>query len=157
MTTDNPVNEPNPQELKGAESTQPAGQDAPPPPRKRRWLRRTLLGIGILVLLLLILLALAPTIASTGWARSIVVNKINQNLNGAVSSREKGTVPLAIVTKKTPHGILDHLYRAALNRPPAGMEEAKILTVYREFLAADRTADDYERWLADLFVRALVA
>src|SRR5205085_1956444 len=84
MTTDNPINEPNPQELKGAESTQPAGQDAPPPPRKRRWLRRTLLGIGILVLLLLILLALAPTIASTGWARSIVVNKINQNLNGHV-------------------------------------------------------------------------
>src|SRR5205085_6623857 len=39
---------------------------------------------GILVLLLLILLALAPTIASTGWARSIVVNKINQNLNGHV-------------------------------------------------------------------------
>jgi hypothetical protein len=60
------------------------------------------------------------------------------DLNGAVSSREKGTVPLAIVTKKTPHGILDHLYRAALNRPPTGMEEAKILTVYRSAPVANR-------------------
>jgi hypothetical protein len=60
------------------------------------------------------------------------------DLNGAVSSREKGTVPLAIVTKKTPHGILDHLYRAALNRPPTGAEEARILAVYRSAPVGNR-------------------
>src|SRR3954447_8665588 len=54
---------------------------APPPKRKRRrwpWV--------ILVLLLLILgvIALAPTIASIGVVRSMVVGKVNNNLNGHV-------------------------------------------------------------------------
>src|SRR5678815_4943727 len=50
------------------------------PKRRRRW------PIVLLVLLLLLglLVALAPTLLSTSPARSFVVGKINQNLNGKV-------------------------------------------------------------------------
>jgi hypothetical protein len=57
---------------------------ATPPPRKRRWLRRTLYVLGGLLVLIIILVLLIPTIASMAWVRSIVVGKINDNLNGKV-------------------------------------------------------------------------
>ncbi|HVT90891.1 MAG TPA: hypothetical protein VHD56_18700, partial [Tepidisphaeraceae bacterium] len=53
----------------------------PPPQRKRRiWLRIVL----VLVVLLVALVALGPTIASMGFVRSIVLGKVNENLNGHV-------------------------------------------------------------------------
>lgn len=55
------------------------------PKKKSGWGKRILLGLGILVVILILLVALAPTIAGMGWVRSIVVSKINQNLNGAAS------------------------------------------------------------------------
>lgn len=74
--TQPPINPP------GAPQQQPP---APAPaPRKRRWLRRTLYVMGGLLILLLILLLLVPTIASMGFVRSIVVGKVNDNLNGKV-------------------------------------------------------------------------
>src|SRR5829696_7262458 len=61
----------------------PAGGDttlAPPKKRRRRW-PWVILGI---VLLLILLVVLAPTIASTGPVRSLVVGQINKNVNGTV-------------------------------------------------------------------------
>lgn len=55
-----------------------------PPARKRSWLRRVLYVIVALIVLLIIVVLLIPTIASTAWVRSIVVNKVNANLNGHV-------------------------------------------------------------------------
>lgn len=55
-----------------------------PPPRKRSWLRRALYVMVALIVLLVIVVLLIPTIASTAWVRSIVVNKVNANLNGHV-------------------------------------------------------------------------
>jgi hypothetical protein len=51
------------------------------------------------------------------------------DINKAISSKEKGTVPLAVVTKKSPGPILDYLYKAALNRPPSPREAGKILQI----------------------------
>src|SRR3954468_7392457 len=60
----------------------PENEVAPKPKKKKRiWLR----VIGVLVLLLIVLVICAPYIASMGPVRSIVINKINQNLNGAVA------------------------------------------------------------------------
>jgi hypothetical protein len=53
------------------------------------------------------------------------------DINKAISSKEKGTVALAVVTKKTPLSVLDFLYKAALNRPPSGREAIKILDIRR--------------------------
>src|SRR4051794_13815584 len=50
-----------------------------PAPRKRRKWPWVLLGLFVVLVLLLLL---APTIASTAPVRSIVVSKINNNLNG---------------------------------------------------------------------------
>ena len=49
------------------------------------------------------------------------------DLNGAISSKEKGTVALTYVTKKTPKAIMDHLYLTALNRLPTPNESERIL------------------------------
>ena len=48
-----------------------------------------------------------------------------KDIDSAVTSKEKGTVPWAIVYKKTNKGIMDHLYLAALNRLPTGKESAR--------------------------------
>ena len=53
------------------------------------------------------------------------------DINKAISSKEKGTVPLAVVTKRTPIGVLDYLYKAALNRPPSAREVTRILEIRR--------------------------
>src|SRR5688572_20159530 len=49
-----------------------------------RWL---LIGGGVLVLLFL-LVVLAPTLASMGWAKSIIIGKINEQLNGTLEAKE---------------------------------------------------------------------
>ena len=51
------------------------------------------------------------------------------DINKAISSKDKGTVPVAVVTKRSYVGILDYLYKAALNRPPTPREAAKILDI----------------------------
>ena len=62
-----------------------AGEAPPPPPparkRRRRW-PWVILGI---VLVLLLLVALAPAILSTGPAKSFVVGKVNDQLNGTLA------------------------------------------------------------------------
>src|SRR6185295_3727595 len=59
----------------------PTPPNTPPKKRRRRW-PWVILAI---VLLLVLLVALAPTLLSTAPARSIVVSKINNNLNGTLS------------------------------------------------------------------------
>jgi len=54
----------------------------PSPRKKKRWWLRVLLGVVVIVILLIVL---APTIASMGFVRSIVLGKVNDNLNGKVS------------------------------------------------------------------------
>jgi hypothetical protein len=77
MTEQNPsVPQPNPQNQPGAQT--------PPPTNKKSWLKRILIGVGVIVVLLIVLVLLAPTIASTGAVRGIVVGKVNDNLNGKV-------------------------------------------------------------------------
>ena len=58
-------------------------QPAPPPKKKkrRRWLKITLGMVLVLILLVVFL----PQIASMGFVRSIVVGKVNDNLNGKVA------------------------------------------------------------------------
>ncbi len=56
------------------------------------------------------------------------------DINSALTSKTKGTVPWAIVYKKTPRGIMDHLYLAALNRPPSGRESSRVLEILRKAL-----------------------
>ena len=59
-----------------------AGTPGPPAPRRRK--RRWLKIIGVLFVLLILFILLIPTIASMGFVRSIVVGKINQNIDGRV-------------------------------------------------------------------------
>lgn len=61
----------------------PAPDPSPPPPKKRRWGRRIAVGLLVVVLLLLGLVALAPTIASTGFARSIIERQVGGYINGS--------------------------------------------------------------------------
>src|SRR4051812_28231291 len=60
--------------------SQPSPENTPTtnPKKRRRWLK---VVIGVVVALLLLVLLL-PTIAGLGFVRSIVVGKINQNLDG---------------------------------------------------------------------------
>jgi len=51
------------------------------------------------------------------------------DINSAISSDKKGTVPLAVVTKRAPRAVLDYLYLASLNRPPTSTEASKILGI----------------------------
>src|SRR5437764_10385347 len=84
MTQENPLgNQSNPQ---NPPPNQTPGSAVPAPsvPRKRKWVRRSLYIVGGLVVVLVILVLLIPTIAGMGFVRSIVVNKVNDNLNGHV-------------------------------------------------------------------------
>src|SRR6185437_7844386 len=74
----------NPQGQPGQPDASAPKAKPAPPPRKRSWLRRVLYVIVALIVLLVIVVLLIPTIASTAWVRSIVVNKVNANLNGHV-------------------------------------------------------------------------
>lgn len=60
-------------------------QDSPAAVRRRSWGRRVALAGGALVLLLIVLIALAPTLASTAWARGYIVSKANAALRGEVA------------------------------------------------------------------------
>lgn len=73
---------PTPAQSRG---TGPAAVPPAAAPRRHRWLRRLGIGLGVIVVLLLLLLLLLPTILSSGPVRSMVVSKINENLNGHVA------------------------------------------------------------------------
>ena len=75
MTQQNPTDLPDP--------SQPPQPEVPPaPPRRKRWWLRIVLAVLILIILLVVFL---PQIASLGFVRSIVVGKVNENLNGKVA------------------------------------------------------------------------
>ncbi len=85
---DNQMNENDPTPIPPASAAPSVTPSAPgvtsteakPPAKKKRrlWLKI----VGALVVLLILLVLLIPTIASTGMVRSIVVGKINDQLNG---------------------------------------------------------------------------
>jgi hypothetical protein len=85
---ENPMNEQDPSQIPPASSmpTVPPAAQIPPPtevqpaPKKKRhlWLKI----VAGLVVFLIVLVLLLPTIASTGMVRSIVVGKVNDQLNG---------------------------------------------------------------------------
>jgi hypothetical protein len=70
------------------------------------------------------------------------------DLNSAVSSKDKGTVPWAIVYKRAPQAIMHHLYMAALNRPPNARESARVVEILRK--APAKAHDSLSLW-QDLF------
>ena len=55
------------------------------PKKKKRWLLKSLLA---LVLLIVLLVLLAPTIASMGFVREIVLGKVNDSLNGKLAIKD---------------------------------------------------------------------
>src|SRR3954465_9178561 len=67
-----------------ANPTEDAPSSTPPAPKrkKKRWWLRIVLALLVLIVLLIVF---APSIASTSPVRSIVVGKINDNLNGKLS------------------------------------------------------------------------
>src|SRR4051812_13336724 len=80
--TPDPDQDLNPQvPPEGAAAAPPeAAKPSTKPRRRRRWP----IVLLVLLLLLVLLVALAPTLLSTSPARSFVIGKINQNLNGKV-------------------------------------------------------------------------
>ncbi len=54
------------------------------PPRRRRWLRRTLWMAGSLVVLLVLLVLALPTLLSTGWGLSLIAGQVNDRIQGKV-------------------------------------------------------------------------
>ena len=69
-------------------------------------------------------------------------------INNSVASKDKGTVALGVVTKKTPKAIMDYLYVSALNRLPRDKEATKILDIYKS--APVKSKDGLSFW-QDLF------
>ncbi len=59
--------------------------DQPVKPRKRRRLRRWLIVGAVVLMLLLVLVLIAPMLLSTSPARSFVMKKVNESLNGRVA------------------------------------------------------------------------
>jgi hypothetical protein len=70
------------------------------------------------------------------------------DIQGAIASPKKGTVPLAIVTKLTPRRIIQQLYLAALNRQPTDREAERIMRIFRS--APTKKLDELALW-QDLF------
>src|SRR6186713_1775898 len=68
-------------EIQTPPATAPEPQPVPRKKKKRWWLRIVL----ALLVLIVLLMVFAPSIASTSPVRSIVVGKINDNLNGKLS------------------------------------------------------------------------
>src|SRR3954468_2976067 len=79
MTDEPATAAPNPADPRNLPQQAP---DAPPAPKRRR--RRWPYVILVLLLLLALLVVFAPTIASSGPVRSLVMSKVNENLNGHV-------------------------------------------------------------------------
>src|ERR1041385_4663577 len=52
--------------------------------RRFRWL----ITAGSILILLLLLVVLAPTLASMGWAKSIILGQVNDQLNGTLEAGE---------------------------------------------------------------------
>src|SRR6266850_4123488 len=52
--------------------------------RRFRWL---IMAGGVLVLLLLLVM-LAPTLASMGWAKTMILGQVNDQLNGTIEAKE---------------------------------------------------------------------
>src|SRR5215212_7815902 len=73
---------PQPSGEKPADPNAPATPDLKPAPKKKK--RRWPYIVGGLLVLLLALLILAPSIASTGPVRGMVLNIVNDSLNGKV-------------------------------------------------------------------------
>ena len=93
---------------------QPAGQPSPPqekpsadrPPRKRRWILKSLLA---LVVCLAVLVVLAPRIASTSPVRRLVLNAINRNVAGRVDIADwsltwTGGITISDIALRQPDG-----------------------------------------------------
>jgi hypothetical protein len=53
-----------------------------------------------------------------------------KDINDAITDNEKGMVAVAIVSRRSPQAIMDHLYKAALNRPPSGSEQERVMKIY---------------------------
>ena len=84
MSEPTPTPDPN---LPPQDASNPAAPVPTPPVRKRRHVWPFVVG-GVVVVLLLLLL-LAPTIASTGLVRSVVVSKVNSGfINGTVEIQD---------------------------------------------------------------------
>src|SRR4051794_7812912 len=58
----------------------PAAAPAKPPKRRRIWTK----VLGVILLLLILAVVFAPTIAGTAPVRSLILGKVNNNLNGRV-------------------------------------------------------------------------
>jgi hypothetical protein len=52
------------------------------------------------------------------------------DIQQAISSTKKGTVPLAIVTKRSPRAVIQFLYMAALNRPATDRDVDRVMRIY---------------------------
>src|SRR5829696_6742565 len=79
--------------MSGAESKGEGGglsSWGPTTPQPKSFLRRFrwLLIAGGVVVLLLLLVLLAPTLASMGWAKSIILGQVNDQLNGTLEAKE---------------------------------------------------------------------
>src|SRR5437763_807994 len=72
--------EPNPKPIEKPEV--PPAEAGSPPVKKKRW--RWLRVIGVLFALLIVLVVLIPTIAGLSFVRSIVISRVNDNLNGHI-------------------------------------------------------------------------
>ena len=70
------------------------------------------------------------------------------DIHESISSTKKGTVALAIVTKRTPHAIIHQLYMSALNRPPTDKESDRIVQIFKS--APAKSKDALSLW-QDLF------
>jgi hypothetical protein len=67
---------------------------------------------------------------------------------GAITNKEKGSVALTLVKRGSPGAIINHLYYAALNRPPTAKETVRIIEISRT--APVKTRDKLSFW-QDLF------
>jgi hypothetical protein len=66
-------------------SDQPSDPQSPAEPRKARRLRRWLMALGVVAVLLMLLVVLAPTIASTGPVRSLILSQADGAIPGRLS------------------------------------------------------------------------
>src|SRR4051794_33591047 len=83
-----PANQPDPLDpnrpaTPGQQQQQQPNADQPSPKKKKRrlWLKL----LGGLVLLILLLVIFLPQIAGMGFVRSLVVSRVNDNLNGKLA------------------------------------------------------------------------
>jgi hypothetical protein len=78
MSVSDPI--PDPAPVPGSPATAPVK-----PRKRRRWLRRVVIGLVSLCLIVILLVLAAPTLLSTGPARSMILDSVNKRLNGKVA------------------------------------------------------------------------